>query len=185
MRSLVAALVIVVGAFVLATPAIASCAPPAPLPERTARAVAVVYGSVTATDMASLTLRVDRSLKGQLAGAVRVFVGPGRGGVAGTAVATSIDYRASVGTDHVLYVIRGDDGALETNACIGSHAGAPDADEIAFFGSISPGAPAVSPQPGSAPDAAPPSVRVELAGVLLAAALLAGVTALLLRRRIA
>ncbi|SRR6266508_3075220 len=184
MRSLLAALLTLASAVLTATPAMASCAPPAPLADRAARAVAVVYGTVTATDTASLTLRVDRSLKGQLAGVVRIFVGPGRGGAGGTAVATSVDYRASVGSDHVLYVLRGDDGALETNACSGSHPGQPDADEIALFGASSFGVQPASPQPVSAFDPARGSVEPRLVAALLVAALLTGATAVFLRRRV-
>ena len=65
---------------------------------------------------------------------MRAFVGPGRAGAPGTAVMTSDDYAAAVGSDHVLYLIGGSDGQLETNACIGSHAGPPNALEAAYFG---------------------------------------------------
>lgn len=138
--ALVALLIVPAVTVMLLAPAAASCAPPAPVADNAARAVAVVHGTVTRVGDGSLTLRVDRVLKGSVGGTVVVFVGPGRGGAGGTSVATSVDYAAAVGSDHVLYLIRGDDGALETNACIGSHAGPPNAAETALFGAgTSPG----------------------------------------------
>lgn len=129
--------------------AVASCAPPAPVAENAARAESVIYGTVTSLSDGAATMRVDRVLKGSAAGTITVWLGPGRGGSAGTAVATSVDYTAAPGTDHVLYLIRGTDGQLETSACIGSHAGPPTAEEQTYFGAG--GAPA----PGAAATAAP------------------------------
>ena len=83
-----------------------------------------MYGTVTDVSAGAVTLRVDRVLKGQVGRSVRVF---------GTVGFTSIDYRAELGSDHVLYLVRRADGELETNACIGSHAGPPDATEVTFF----------------------------------------------------
>lgn len=127
-----------------ARPALASCAPPASVAENAERAEAVIYGTVTGQASGSVTLRVDSVLKGSASQTLTVFVGPGRGSGGGQTVMTSVDYDAPLGTSHVLYLIRGEDGQLETNACIGSHAGAPTANETAHFG------------PGTAPTAAGP-----------------------------
>jgi len=116
----------------------ASCAAPATVAENAGRAVAVVHGTVTEISGGAVVLRVGRVLKGGAGPEIRAFVGPARGG---TAIATSVDYAASVGTEHVLYLIRGEDGQLETNACIGSHPGAPGAEELAYFGAGAPPAP--------------------------------------------
>jgi len=124
----------------LALPAAASCRPPEPVSENAARAVLVVHGTVTGVDSGAVIFRVDQVLKGSAASTLRVFVGPGREGSGGGIAATSVDYSATVGTDHVLYVIKGENGQLETNACTGSHPGAPSAEETALFG------------PGSSPD---------------------------------
>lgn len=144
-----------------------------------------MYGTVTEVSPGTMTLRVDRVLKGQVGSTLRVFVGPGRGGSV-----TSVDYPdigrpAQVGSDHVLYLTRGGDGQLETNACVGSHPGPPDASEVAFFGLASPApraptastAPAAS-TPGSgpmlpAPSAIPPAMWAVL--ILAAVILLASI----------
>jgi hypothetical protein len=192
MRRLVGTLVVAALTLLHASPAAASCAPPASVTENAGRAVAVVYGTVTESGGGALTLRVDRALKGQVGATVRVFAGPGRGGVAGTAVATSIDYPslggpAQVGSNHVLYVVRGADGQFETNACIGSHSGPPDATELAFFGTGR--APdAAPPAPATNPDAVPPSaafVPLWLALALALALAIFGVAVVLRRRRVA
>ena len=152
-RSLTISCTVAVLTFVFATPAAASCAPPAPIAENAARAVAVVYGAVTGAESGAVILRVDKVLKGQVATPLRVFLGPSRGGGAGPVAITSVDYGpAQVGSDHVLYVVRGSDGQLETNACIGSHAGPPDSGEVTYFGA---GTSAASPAPSQ--NAAPPS----------------------------
>lgn len=135
MRYIGAGLGAAILALILAAPAAASCALPAPVAENAARAVAVVYGTVIGTEPGAFTIRVDKVLKGEAASPLRLFVGPGRSSGSGQVVFTSVDYRAApVGSDHVLYVVRGADGQLETNACIGSHAGRPDGIEAAFFG---------------------------------------------------
>lgn len=188
MRFLAVALLAIASALGRATPAAASCAPAASLADNAARAVAVVYGTVLSTDAGALILRVDRTLKGTIASPLRVYVGPGRGG-GGSAVMTSIDYRAAAGSDHVLYLIRGEDGELETNACIGSHPGPPDASEVAFFGAAA--APAASPTPtvSEAPrgaEPAPPSPQSPLPAVAsLAFGIVALAAIVLLRRRLA
>lgn len=136
-----------------AQPALASCAAPATLAENAARAVAVVHGTVTATTAGAATVRVDRVLKGAVAPTITVFLGPARpAGAVGIGAVSSVDYPAKVGTEHVFYAIRGDDGQLETNACIGSHPGAPSADENAYFGAA--GSPPETAGPPAAVDAA-------------------------------
>jgi hypothetical protein len=157
--------------------------------ENAGRAVAVVYGTVTASDAAALTVRVGRALKGQVANPVRVFAGPSRVGGPGTAVATSVDYTAAVGSEHVLYLIRGADGQLETNACIGSHAGPPDAAELAFFGagSASSAAPQASVAPATDAPATPvpaPATPLPATGpwAVLVLAILGGAALVVLRR---
>jgi hypothetical protein len=152
------------------------------------RAVAVVYGTVRESGGGALTLRVDRALKGQVGAAVRVFVGPGRGGTAGTATATSIDYpdlggAARVGSDHVLYLVRGADGQLETSACIGSHAGPPNTAELALFGTgTAPTVGPATPAPAAFPDLVPPSADVAPLWLAFAVAI-AGVALIVIRRR--
>lgn len=187
MRLLVGVLAVVAVAFLLASPAAASCRPPASVAENAARAVAVIHGTVTESGGGALTLRIDRTLKGPVGGTVRVFVGPGRGGGGDTAVATSIDYPGlgprpvRVGSDHVLYLIRGGDDQLETSACIGSHAGPPDAAELALFGSAT----APSVLPGTLPPAAtdvPPAAGPQIWPLLLLA-ILGGAALILFRRR--
>ena len=148
MRVLLGLLLAFAGVALVASPAAASCAAPAPVADNAGRAVAVVYGTVTASGGGAITLRVDRALKGEVGSPVRVHLGPSRVSIPGIAVATSIDYRATVGSDHVLYLIRGSDGQLETNACNGSHAGPPDPYELGFFGSSTSTATS-SPAPGA------------------------------------
>lgn len=144
MRPIAASVALLLLLTASARPAVASCAPPATVAENAERAETVVYGTVTGQGPGSVTLRVDSVLKGSAPQVLGVFVGPGRGGSAGQTVMTSVDYDAPPGTSHVLYLIRGEDGQLETSACIGSHAGAPTAEETARFG------------PGTAPTAAGP-----------------------------
>jgi len=119
-----AALTLVTG-----TLATASCRPPVPLADQAAAAVSVIHGTVTAVGGGALTVRVDRVLKGEATTASRVFVGPGRGGAA-----TSVDYTAGPGSEQVLYLTRSTDGELETNACLGNHAGPVTNAELAHFG---------------------------------------------------
>lgn len=180
MRVLVGALVLAAALSLRATPADASCAPPASLADNAARAEAVAYGTVTDASGGAATLRVDRVLKGSVAASVRFFTGPGRSGGA-----TSVDYQAGVGGDNVVYLVRGADGELETSACIGSHAGPPTAEEAAFFGTTGSPAPA-TPAGVSAPEGAisAPSTQTPAtawAALALVAALALG--GLLLGRR--
>jgi len=174
MRSLAGALAAIALAFVLAMPAAASCAPPISVAENATRATAVVHGTVTDANGGALTVRVDRVFKGQAAVGIRVFVGPARAGVA----ATSVGYLARPGSDHVLYLIRGADGQLETNACIGSHAGPANNDELAYFGA------GTEPSAGSSgPDVAIPSLEISPIWSAIVVAGAAGVASLVLRRR--
>jgi hypothetical protein len=150
MRTFAGALVAIALAGLLATPAAASCRPPVSVAENAT--VAVVHGTVTDTNGGALTMRVDRIFKGQVGVGIRVFVGPGRTGVA----ATSVDYLAQAGSDHIFYLIRGADGQLETNACIGNHPGPANSDEIAYFGAGTTPSAASSPDPGGPAVAIPP-----------------------------
>lgn len=199
MRFLVAALAAVAVTLGVARPVAASCAPPAPLADNAARAVAVVHGSVTSVENGALTLRVVRVLKGPVDATLLVFVGPGRR-AAGAGGVTSVDYpdmstTVQVGSDHVLYLYRGSDGALETNACTGSHAGPPTADEVAYFGAgTSPGgsttpaptsAPGTTPAPATVSEAPAPVVQISAIWPLLILAIVGGATILVLRRRAA
>lgn len=147
MRLLAVVLVVIVLTLVRATPSAASCAPPVPLADRAALAVAVIHGTVAAAGGGTLTLRVDRVFKGDAATPIRVFVGPARG-----VGATSVDYTAGSGTDQMLYLMRGLDGELETNSCIGNHAGPATGEELAYFGA------------GTAPTAGSPEILVRLIG---------------------
>lgn len=205
MRALAGALVALALTLAGARPAAASCfATPAPVSENAARAVAVVYGSVTSVETGALTLRVDRVLKGPVDAMPRVFVGPGRR-AAGAGGVTSVDYpnlstTVQVGSDHVLYLYRGSDGALETNACVGSHAGPPTPEELAYFGAgASPGgattsaptsAPVTTPAPATAPEAPASAGQISaiwplLILLIVGLAAAGGATTLALRRRAA
>jgi hypothetical protein len=134
----------------------------------------VVHGTVTSASAGAITLQVDRVLKGTSGETLSVYTGPGRGGSGGTAVATSVDYYMTRGSDHVVYVVRGADGQLETNACIGSHSGQPTAEETAYFG---PGTPP-SGSGGTATETSSVPSFATLAGALLAASALAVLAAL-------
>jgi len=133
MWRVIAVIAVLVSPLVLYLPAAASCPAAAPIQENAARAEAVVYGTViqvsasAVTDVSAgaATVRINHVLKGQFGSTVRVL------GIAGL---STIDYRAELGSDHVFYLATRADGQLETNACVGSHAGPPDASEVAFFG---------------------------------------------------
>lgn len=183
MRGLIAVPASLALLLVLGPPVMASCRPPAPVAENAGHAVAVVYGTVTSASGETVTLRVDRALKGSVGRTLVAFVGPGRGGAGGTAVATSVDYAAKVGSDHVLYLVRGEDGQLETNACIGSHAGPPNPDELAYFGagtaSLDPTPPAESP-----PEVVSASARLDPIWPALIIVLVGAVLAFILGMRV-
>ena len=180
MWRLIAVIAVAVRLLVFSSPAAASCAPPARAPENAARAEAVVYGTVTEASARAVTLRVDRVLKGQSGSSVRVFVGPGResGG-------TSIDYSPGLGSDHVLYIVFGGDGQLETNACIGSHPGPPNASEVALFGpSPSSAAPSATSTPAAEPVVpAPAVIAPEMWEAVIFASIVVGFATLLTVRR--
>jgi hypothetical protein len=168
---------VVAMALAQATPVAASCAPPASIADNAARASAVVHGTVTDTGQGAFTLGIDQVFKGQVGTPLRIFVGPSRG-----AALTSVDYSAASGSNHMLYLIRGTDGELETNACIGSHPGPVTPDELAYFRV------AISPAPAS-PDVLrvvvnghPPSA-LEIVAVPAAIVLVLSLSVLILRRR--
>jgi hypothetical protein len=184
MRLIPAALLVVALSILAISPAAASCAPPATVAENAGRATAVVYGTVTDAGGGAVTVRVDRVLKGQVGATVRAFVGPGRGGGGGTAIATSVDYAGGVGSDHVLYITRAADGQLETNACNGSHAGPPKPAELAYFGAgTSPGGGSTTPGPVTAPQTPVPAAQLLPAWFMFVLAIVGGAAIILLRRR--
>lgn len=186
MRLISAALLVIALSLLVTSPAAASCASPATVAENAGRATAVVYGTITDAGGGAVTLRVDRVLKGQVGATVRAFVGPGRGGGGGTAIATSIDYAAGVGSDHVLYLMRAADGQLETNACNGSHGGPPNAAELAYFGAgTSPGGGSTTSAPVTVPETPVPAAQLLLTSSLFLLAILGGKAIILLRRRAA
>jgi hypothetical protein len=119
----------------LSSPALASCVQTS-VAERAALAEVVVYGTVTETRQTFapaggvIRFRPERFLKGTLAGEVEVYLGPTKGGAI-----TSVDYSAVIrGEAHTLYLKAAGNGAWQTDACSGSHAGAPTAEEASFFG---------------------------------------------------
>jgi hypothetical protein len=104
--------------------------------ERAALAEVVVYGTVTETRQTFapasgvIRFRPERFLKGSLPGAVEVYLGPTKGGAI-----TSVDYSAVIrGEGHTLYLRAAGNNAWQTDACSGSHVGAPTAEEASFFG---------------------------------------------------
>lgn len=129
-----------VGSCVLALAAIAadaSCAPPAPLAERIAGADAIVHGTVAAFEGGSprsLMVEVRRVYKGRVVGLIFVAAGPGGEGGGPAPAATSVDYQAARGTDHTFYLTQHAPAGFSTNACEGSHAGPPGAEELAALG---------------------------------------------------
>lgn len=134
MRSLV---VLALGGILLssafAARAAASCVEPN-LADQAARADVIAYGSVTRAaglpffpPARQLRFRVERVLKGIAPSELDVAIGPG-----GSA-ATSVDYEARDATAHTLYLRRTAD-AYGTDACSGSHPGAPTAAETALLG---------------------------------------------------
>lgn len=163
---------VLVGMTVAASPAFASCLQMT-VAEAGALAEVVVYGTVTETRQtfapASGVIRFQpaRFLKGTLPGEVEVYLGPSRGGAI-----TSVDYTAVVrGEAHTLYLRSAGGAAWETNACSGSHVGAPTPDENAFFGTGT-----------SAPPASPTNNMPFVLGAA-AVAVIALATVLVIRRR--
>lgn len=129
----------------------ASCALPEPLPQRIARADAIVYGQVAAFEggpigsRRALMVEVLRVHKGSAYELIFVSAGPGGegGGAPGQVVATSIDYTAEIGTAHTFYLKQIAPAGFSTDACSGSHPGDLDPAERAALGA------------GTAPDRAP------------------------------
>jgi hypothetical protein len=172
-RRLLAVLAITIAmAWLVQATAAASCVQTV-VAERAAMAEVVVYGTVTETRQTFapaggvIRFQPTRFLKGTLPGEVEVFLGPSRGGAV-----TSVDYTAVVtGEAHTLYLRSAGNGAWETNACSGSHAGAPTAEETAFFGTGS-----------AAPPAAPKDNTLLVLGAIGLAALVIAAILLLARR---
>lgn len=145
---LIAAFVLAVGSFALGSFALgsvadASCALPEPLPERIARADAVVFGRVVAfeggpiANRRALIVAVQRVYKGSAVDRIFVSAGPGGegGGAPGSVVATSVDYTAEQGSEHTFYLKQHAPAGFSTDACSGSHEGELTADERAALGS--------------------------------------------------
>lgn len=138
--------------------------------ERAALAEVVAYGTVTETRQTFapasgvIRFRPERFLKGTLPGEVEVYLGPTKGGAI-----TSVDYEAvRRGEAHTLYLRSAGSGAWQTDACSGSHAGAPTTEESGLFG-------AGTAAPPSAPrDNTPLALgAVAIAVIALAAAIIA------------
>lgn len=120
--ALAAALTLMAG---LAGVAEASCLVPV-VTDQIQRADVIAFGRITATSFngSQLTFRATVVYKGTLpGGAVSVQTGPSSGGGA-----TSVDYRAPAGDGHTLY-LRRSGAELATDACSGSHPGAPGSQE--------------------------------------------------------
>jgi hypothetical protein len=147
------------------SPALASCLQTT-VAERAALAEVVVYGTVTETRQTFapasgvIRFRPERFLKGTLPGEVEVYLGPTKGGAI-----TSVDYSAVIrGEAHTLYLKAAGNGAWQTDACAGSHVGAPTAEEASFFGTGT-----------TAPPAAPKdNTPLALGALVIAAIALAG-----------
>jgi hypothetical protein len=164
---------LLIGMSVAASPALGSCLQ-VTVAEAGALAEVIVYGTVTETRQtfapASGVIRFQpvRFLKGSLPGEVEVYLGPSRGGAI-----SSVDYTAVVrGEAHTLYLRSAGNGAWETNACSGSHVGAPTPEESTLFGTGT-----------SAPPAAPMNMPFVLGAVAVAVAVIALTTVLVVRRR--
>jgi len=136
--------------------------------ERAAMADVVVYGTVTETRQTFaaaggvIRFRPERFLKGTFPGEVEVYLGPSKGGAV-----TSVDYQAALRDEaHTLYLRAAGNNTWQTDACSGSHAGAPTTEESAFFG-------AGTSAPPTAPRDNTPLVlgAVAVAAVAIAAAL--------------
>jgi hypothetical protein len=138
--------------------------------ERAALADVVVYGTVTETRQTFaaaggvIRFRPERFLKGTLPGEVEVYLGPSKGGAV-----TSVDYQAVTrGEAHALYLRAAGNNTWQTDACSGSHSGAPTNEETSFFGT---GVAAPPPAPG---DNTPLVIgAVAIAAIALAVALVA------------
>jgi hypothetical protein len=154
-----------VGSSLASSPALASCLQTT-VAERAALAEVVVYGTVTETRQTFapasgvIRFRPERFLKGTLPGEVEVYLGPTKGGAI-----TSVDYSAVIrGEGHTLYLRASENGAWQTDACSGSHVGAPTAEEASFFGTGT-AAPPTAPKDNTA---------LALGALVIAAIALAG-----------
>jgi hypothetical protein len=135
-RTVLALFVLAFAMPVGANVAVASCIQQ-DLAAQVAGAEVIAFGTVTETRQTFaaasgvIMFRPERLLKGTLTSEVRVYLGPSHG-----SAITSVDYFAATrGERHTLYLRSFiDDGAYETNACSGSHAGAPSADEEGALG---------------------------------------------------
>ncbi|MDP9256080.1 MAG: hypothetical protein M3Q31_05935 [Actinomycetota bacterium] len=155
------------------SPALASCVQMA-VAERAALAEVVVYGTVTETRQTFaaaggvIRFRPERFLKGTLPGEVEVYLGPTMGGGV-----TSVDYQAVIRNEaHTLYLRSAGNGAWQTDACSGSHVGAPTSEETSLFGAGT-AAPPIAPKDNT---------PLALGALVIAAIALAG-GALLARRQ--
>ena len=169
MRSLVVLLIAALGLNLAASLAQASCAPQT-LAEQAERADVVAFGNVSGS-----SFHVREALKGQVPATIQVRFGEG-----GPGVITSVDYTATNG-DHTLY-LRRDGATYATNACSGSHEGAPTAEERALFAASGGGtitATSTTEQVGVALDLDPLRAALAVAGI---AALAIGAIAYLRRR---
>ena len=175
MRRVVAALVAAAAiGSAPAQPALASCAQQT-LADQAAAADVVVYGTVTSIRMTFapaspvIMFRPERVLKGALTKSVQVYLGPTHGGAV-----TSVDYQAASPQQHTLYLRDAHDGSFETDACSGSHEGAPKPDEEKLLGA--------GTRVEAAVDSGLPAPLVAAIVIALLAALL--VIGLALRRRV-
>lgn len=173
LRRVVVLPLLLIGLSWTASPALASCVQMT-VAEAGALAEVIVYGTVTETRQtfapASGVIRFQplRFLKGTLPGEVEVYLGPSRGGGV-----TSVDYTAvTKGEAHTLYLRSAGNAAWETNACSGSHVGAPLPEESALFGAGT-----------SAPPAAPKDNTLLLLSAVAVAMIAIAFVALFLRRR--
>ena len=136
--------------------------------ERAAMADAVVYGTVTETRQTFVAaggvirFRPERFLKGTFPGEVEVYLGPSKGGAV-----TSVDYQAALrGEAHTLYLRAAGNNTWQTDACSGSHSGAPLAEETLLFGT------GVTAPPTAPSDNTPLALgAVAIAAIAVAAAL--------------
>jgi hypothetical protein len=137
-----AALAAMASALTLTHGADASCAPPEPLPQGTARADAIVFGRVMSfeggpiANRRALIVSVQRVYKGAAVDRIFVAAGPGGegGGAPGQVVATSVDYHVEQGSEHTFYLKQHAPAGYSTDACSGSHPGDLDADERTVLG---------------------------------------------------
>jgi hypothetical protein len=168
-RVLVLAPAVLFSVAVVSSPVVASCVQMT-VAERAKLADVVVYGTVTETRQTFapaggvIRFRPERFLKGTLPGEVEVSLGPTKGGAI-----TSVDYAATRrGEAHTLYLRSAGNGSWQTDACSGSHVGAPSAEETSFFGTGSV-APPIAPSDNTALAVG----AIAIAMVALAAALVA------------